>query len=158
MKKRTNQLNKKGFTLIEVVLVLAIGGLIFLLAFIAFRQASVNRRDSARRTEANRFIAEVSNYVGDAGGKIPGQASPAISVTAFANTYLGNPWNDPQGRPYNLISNQSTITNGTATPSDYIFLSSRKCDGNSFTTGLAGDYAILMKLEKGAVCRDSGSN
>ncbi|MBP9738093.1 prepilin-type N-terminal cleavage/methylation domain-containing protein, partial [Candidatus Saccharibacteria bacterium] len=40
--------NKKGFTLIEVVLVLAIGGLIFLLAFIAFQQVSANRRDTQR--------------------------------------------------------------------------------------------------------------
>src|SRR5690606_6033521 len=51
------QLNKKGFTLIEVVLVLAIGGLIFLLAFLAFQQVSRNRRDTQRRSDVARMAA-----------------------------------------------------------------------------------------------------
>lgn len=52
--KKTNQ---KGFTLIEVILVLAIGGLIFLLAFLAFQQVQRNRRDTQRRTDAARMAS-----------------------------------------------------------------------------------------------------
>ena len=62
---RQKQLSRGGFTLIEVVLVLAIGGLIFLLAFIAFQQVSTNRRDTQRRNDAGRVIAELQNAAGD---------------------------------------------------------------------------------------------
>ena len=59
-----------GFTLIEVVLVLAIGSLIFLLAFLAFRQVSANRRDTQRRSDVAKMMAQShcfilnSNYEG----------------------------------------------------------------------------------------------
>jgi prepilin-type N-terminal cleavage/methylation domain-containing protein len=95
------KLNKKGFTLIEVVLVLAIGGLIFLLAFLAFRNASVNRRDTQRRSDAGRFISEGANYSSDASGKAV--ADDAISVTVFVQTYLDDPWNDPSGLAYSIV-------------------------------------------------------
>ncbi len=71
--KRRDSSNNKGFTLIEVVLVLAIGGLIFLLAFLAFQQASINRRDTQRREDAARIVSELQNYMGD---KIGGSAAP----------------------------------------------------------------------------------
>jgi prepilin-type N-terminal cleavage/methylation domain-containing protein len=61
----SKQLNKKGFTLIEVVLVLAIGGLIFLLAFLAFQQVSRNRRDTQRRSDVARMSASWSDQKAD---------------------------------------------------------------------------------------------
>ena len=73
---RKQQLNRGGFTLIEVVLVLAIGGLIFLLAFIAFQQVSANRRDTQRRNDAGRVLAELQNASGD------GFTAPATTVAA----------------------------------------------------------------------------
>jgi prepilin-type N-terminal cleavage/methylation domain-containing protein len=73
----SRKINKKGFTLIEVVLVLAIGALIFLLAFLAFQQVSRNRRDTQRRSDASRIIAEMQNYFADK------RAFPGLSV---ANT------------------------------------------------------------------------
>ncbi len=57
----TTKAQSAGFTLIEIVLVLAIGGLIFLLAFLAFRQASTTRRDSQRRSDVNKIVAELEN-------------------------------------------------------------------------------------------------
>ncbi len=144
------QLNRKGFTLIEVVLVLAIGGLIFLLAFIAFRQASINRRDTARRSDASRFIAEVANYMGDT-GKLPNNTYYAF-LGNFVPQYLA-PWKDPRGKDYSAKTSAADVI----TVSDYYYASGKKCDGSSVTTGDANDYVILMKLEKGIICRDSGN-
>jgi len=54
MKKLTNK--ESGFTIIEVVLVLAIAGLIFLVVFLALPALQRSQRDSQRRTDLGRFI------------------------------------------------------------------------------------------------------
>lgn len=68
---RNTTKRQAGFTLIEVVLVLAIGSLIFLLAFIAFSQVQRNRRDSGRRAFLTYFVAELINYQQTHGGTFP---------------------------------------------------------------------------------------
>ena len=54
--------NKKGFTIIEVVLVLAIAGLIFLMVFIALPALQRNQRDTQRKNDLNRELTAVRNY------------------------------------------------------------------------------------------------
>lgn len=143
--------NKKGFTLIEVVLVLAIGGLIFLLAFLAFQNASVNRRDGQRRNDANTIVSELQNYASDHGGSIPAQGT---AFENFVDTYMGDPFNGPSGKPYAIgtpagpsgqFDSTFSYTPGPASNSG--------CDGSS-TLG-SKDFMIKMGLEKGEVCRDS---
>ncbi|MDO4774017.1 MAG: type II secretion system protein [Candidatus Saccharibacteria bacterium] len=56
------QTNKKGFTIIEVVLVLAIAGLIFAMVFIALPALQRNQRDTARRNDASTVSAAVNSY------------------------------------------------------------------------------------------------
>lgn len=46
----------QGFTIIEVVLVLAIAGLIFLMVFIALPALQRSQRDTQRRDDVARFI------------------------------------------------------------------------------------------------------
>lgn len=65
------KLSRSGFTLIEVVLTLAIGGLIFLLAFLAFQQVSANRRDTSRRQDVRKILAEAVNYASNGDGTMP---------------------------------------------------------------------------------------
>ncbi len=55
LKALNNQTNK-GFTIIEVVLVLAIAGLIFLMVFIALPALQRNQRDTQRKTSLNNLI------------------------------------------------------------------------------------------------------
>ena len=43
------QLKERGFTIIEVVLVLAIAALIFLMVFVALPALQASQRDSARK-------------------------------------------------------------------------------------------------------------
>ncbi len=147
---KSKKLNKKGFTLIEVVLVLAIGGLIFLLAFLAFSQASKNRRDTARRADAGRFVSETQNYMGDNGS---GNVAPtqAIFNSTIQTTYLGSP-KAPDGNSYNFTTalaatNDVLYTPGAAT--------TPPAGCTAGTTLGAGDYKVQIQLEKGIACRDS---
>lgn len=48
--------SKKGFTIIEVVLVLAIGGLIFLMVFIALPALQRSQRDTQRKDDLALYV------------------------------------------------------------------------------------------------------
>ncbi len=148
------KLNKKGFTLIEVVLVLAIGGLIFLLAFLAFRQASGNRRDTARRADAGRVVAEIQNFAADKNGAFPTASctlSAAGTTATFADLmrdYLGGAaeFKDPTGVGYTCV----TIAPASTGQVRYTL-------GSTCAAVSAGAYKVDLWVEKGlSTCRDSG--
>ena len=54
--------SKKGFTIIEVVLVLAIAGLIFLMVFVALPALQRSQRDTARRNDMARVSTSLVQY------------------------------------------------------------------------------------------------
>lgn len=156
----SKKLNKKGFTLIEVVLVLAIGGLIFLLAFLAYQQVATNRRDTQRRNDAGRIVAEIANYSGDNQNVIPTASVGVSGATAakptfnyFLNTYMkGAEFKDPEGNTYESVD----ATNFAATsskPNYILYTPGTTCSGASGSK----NYKLEVKLEKGIACRDSGS-
>ena len=66
-----NQLNKNGFTIIEVVLVLAIAGLIFLMVFIALPALQRNQRNTQRTNDLSRFLAAIEDYKSKNQGQLP---------------------------------------------------------------------------------------
>lgn len=148
-----SKLNKKGFTLIEVVLVLAIGGLIFLLAFLAFQQASTNRRDTQRRSDAARVVSELENFKGDR-GSYPASSEDAENCSTstaggtsfgdFMRTYLceDGSFSGPQDA-------YTVVASGTSPDQDEIrYRSNTNCDGGS-------GPSVEIGLEKGVVCRDN---
>ena len=63
--------NKKGFTIIEVVLVLAIAGLIFLMVFIALPALQRSQRNTRRRQDMARIITAISDYQANNNNKLP---------------------------------------------------------------------------------------
>ena len=62
---------KQGFTLIEVVLVMAIAGLIFLMVFIALPQMQRLQRDTARKDDMMTFVEAVKKYQSNYRGTLP---------------------------------------------------------------------------------------
>lgn len=118
--------NKKGFTIIEVVLVLGIAGLIFLMVFIALPALQRNRRDTQRTSDISRLAAALTNYQTNNSGAIPSdkfgsyvsghtEVDQNISRTLnhqswayFYDSYLiigkedKDKFVDPEGGPYSL--------------------------------------------------------
>lgn len=72
-----------GFTIIEVVLVLAIAGLIFLMVFIALPALQRSQRDTQRRSNMGRLETAVTDYQANNNGRLP--ADGAV-VAAEENT------------------------------------------------------------------------
>ena len=99
LKPTTNQ-TKKGFTIIEVVLVLAIAGLIFLMVFIALPALQRNQRDTRRKNDLSTFASALQNYAANNRGRYPSTSgstgglvtsSNAPEVFQFATQYLDWP-------------------------------------------------------------------
>ena len=53
---------KRGFTIIEVVLVLAVAGLIFMMVFVALPSLQRSQRNTQRRRDFDRVIAAATEY------------------------------------------------------------------------------------------------
>lgn len=90
---------EKGFTIIEVVLVLAIAGLIFLMVFIALPALQRNQRDSQRKNDMSRLQTALVNYSSSNRGNVP---TTAAVWSTFVNTYVainGDTFIDPSGAP-----------------------------------------------------------
>ncbi len=157
----------KGFTIIEVVLVLAIAGLIFLIVFLALPALQRQQRDTQRRTDASRVSALVSNWQSNHSGRLP-VVNPDDSNTAdlvsFASTYLKNDNTPIDGtgttgelrspstsNEYGLRGNTAA---GEAVPamtatSEYMYISTGlKCNGE-VTVAATGKYAVQVLLENG---------
>jgi len=66
-----NKNSRKGFTIIEVVLVLAIAGLIFLMLFVALPAAQRAQRDRLRKQDVSVIIAAVRQYMKNNHGNPP---------------------------------------------------------------------------------------
>lgn len=101
---------QNGFTIIEVVLVLAIAALIFLMVFIALPALQRNQRDTQRKNDVNRAATAITNYTSNNRGALPPDAA---GWAAFTSDYLkgdGDQFADPSAGDYVL----TTLAAGSA--------------------------------------------
>lgn len=150
------QQKSSGFTIIEVVLVLAIAGLIFLMVFIALPALQRNQRDTQRKNDLSRLQTAVNNYQSNNRGQLPGAASPSTADwTAFASSYLrvgGDTFDDPTRGPYSFNLTNSDPTYGT--DSAVITVSPNStCNGEQLASAGSGNrkVAVRIKLEGGGI-------
>ena len=142
MSKRQIQ-TKAGFTIIEVVLVLAIAGLIFMMVFLALPALQRAQRDTQRSDDIARLQAAINSYQANNRGRLPsdqpevvvGETTKAAVKTTnndgkwatfYANYLLvgsGNAtdtFEDPDGSPYglNVVNCGSSLTDSPAAGAD----------------------------------------
>ncbi len=70
MLSKLQQKKDEGFTIIEVLIVLAIAGLILVIVLVAVPQLQRNQRNEARRADAARVGTAVSNWSSNNNGKV----------------------------------------------------------------------------------------
>lgn len=82
------KLNKKdeGFTIIEVLIVLAIAGLILLIVFLAVPALQRNSRNTQRRNDISTYLAAVNEYISNNNGTLPSTAAHITAVNNLANS------------------------------------------------------------------------
>lgn len=151
MKQLRNK--QSGFTLIEVVLVLAIGALIILMAVLAFSGAQRSRKDTARTNLAGTIAASIEQYAANNDGNPPSGATFGNSGTKPTGLVATNNWKDPD--PKGVIGYSVSFGTGTIGIKYY---SGSVCNTakNNVVSGAATNYAILIRQNSGQIaCRDN---
>ena len=146
----------KGFTIIEVVLVLAIAGLIFLIVFLALPQLQRSRRDTQRKNDTGRMLAALESRAGNTNGDYPVNAP---ELATFVSTYLTDEFRDPSsGNDYSVayaLGNSGWAS--SAALGSVAYRNNAECD-NEFAVGLTNQtrtVAVVMKLEQATFCQDN---
>ncbi len=156
-----------GFTIIEVVLVLAIAGLIFLMVFIALPALQKGQRDAQRKDDLSRINTQINNYSSSNRGKIPTTGG----INTFVQKYLGGTSGATTGSEYmdpSTSSGYTFITTGEPTQGQIAYQTNALCGpdgtaGTSSTTTLDGvtptarSYVLRVSLEnqKAPYCIDN---
>jgi prepilin-type N-terminal cleavage/methylation domain-containing protein len=148
-----------GFTIIEVVLVLAIAGLIFLMVFIALPALQRGQRDTQRRSSLSTFLAQVTQYQANTKGTIPAEAIVNSTSGSFITGYMASNWTDPStNSPFSPATNNAGVDTAT-TPGEYYYSITSKCNGSAIATISPANnraFAVRMKLEgAGVICMDN---
>lgn len=147
------QNNKKGFTIIEVVLVLAIAGLIFLVVFLALPALQKGQRDTQRKNDLSRFMSQLANYQSNNQGNVP--AATSTAVTDFVTRYLtpnGESFSDPTTGALYTVTAQTTLANLPSSNGDIYYYAGARCNGEAApSAGTARQVAVAIKLERGTL-------
>ena len=180
--RATKQQHKKsGFTIIEVVLVLAIAGLIFLMVFIALPALQRNQRDTSRKNDVALVSSAIKSWRSNNRG-VALKSETALDITDHDDdgTKWGSAPNSTQLGPYlqDVLSDNTTTVGiydagnsggiyrvGPSDTEGHITVSAgRRCpSSNSPTnntyqmiTGKPSDAAVIVVLETGGFyCLDS---
>lgn len=152
------ELKQKGFTIIEVVLVLAIAALIFLMVFIALPALQRNQRDTQRRSDLSRLVSQLQQYATNNKGSMPTNANIGTFVTGYL-TSGGQRFEDPSsGSTYSVTANTGAPSN----PGDVYYQQGGSCNGEAVAAGTAPlntrVAVAVMKLEgSGSICMSTQS-
>ena len=135
---------QRGFTLIEVILVLAIAALIFLMIFVALPALQASQRDSARRNDAGVVAAAVQSYM----------STERTALTATSDSDLQAFISDLDQYEPSDVSVEAAATGAVTVASDQIrvYIES-KCAGTELQAGVSRSAAVVVNLEGG-----NGSN
>ena len=87
---RTTKQSNQGFTVLEVVLVLAIAGMIFLMVFIALPQMRRSQRDTERRDDMMMFVEAVKKFQQNNRGVLPGTLDKNGATNVTEEAYQNN--------------------------------------------------------------------
>ncbi len=158
------QKGKKGFTIIEVVLVLAIAGLIFMMVFIALPALQKGQRDTQRKSDLSRLQTALTQYTSNNRGSLPSNWSD------FEKQYLigqdDGAFVDPLGETtsteadsidngYMLQPSAAVLTStfNEDTQNIIYYATDSKCASGGSLEGGAGNrrVAFRMYLEGGGV-------
>ena len=152
----------KGFTIIEVVLVLAIAGLIFLMVFVALPALQAGQRDTARKNDAGSVITAVNSFSANNRGGFPTSAAALGTYNATTAKW--------SGYMSSVSSNINSVTLNTAKPAavtatdaNVIIVTQRTCSDTAgakanLSAGTARQFVVVTLLEGGggnAFCQNS---
>jgi prepilin-type N-terminal cleavage/methylation domain-containing protein len=149
-----------GFTIIELIIVLAIASLIFLIVFLALPATQRAVRDNQRRSAYNNILAQMQVFKTN-NGHYPVSAA---DQTLFQNTYLTDIVEPNTGSVYNVKYSTTLFNTHNANPAfgEVLYTIAHWCASAGSPTLVDGDditqtvIVLLGKLESaGIYCIDN---
>lgn len=148
-----------GFTIIEVVLVLAIAGLIFLMVFIALPSLQRSQRDTERRNAMARVQTQIMNYQNNNNGKLPNDGSvDAVEDGQLAD--MDDEWECSRTNPNaakcfirNYLNSVNATENEFIDPQGWAYgLTIETLDGDEMVLQNTDYDKYMVYIEKKAKC------
>jgi len=134
---------QKGFTIVEVLIVLAIAGVIMLVVFLAVPALQRSSRNTQRKSDVNHLMALINEYKANNNNAVP--TAIATSGSGTSTTLYTN------GEKFSLITVPTTVTAATAattftapttdTPQVYTGAS---CNGNNAQYNSASTRSVAI--------------
>lgn len=166
MLSKIRQSKAKGFTIIEVLIVLAIAGLILLVVFLAVPALQRNARNSTRERDVASVLGAVSEFTNANNGALPTTAAVAAdgtltisSTTAGTNsitTKLGY-FKAGTGVSITVATAPASATNSTTVDSIVVYTGA-ECNslGTQAVAGQSRSFAATYTLETNSkLCKAS---
>lgn len=159
MLRQLQKRKETGFTIIEVLIVLAIAGLIMVVVFLAVPALQRSGRNNALSTDASNVLTAVGNYSSNNGGTLP--TGPSSQTPSNGQVAIGTPGSGVNTETAKVGSgtstvliNGATITN-TAAVGTIQVITGTNAVCNSTGTGLQGtgsprSYVVLYVAEGGS--------
>ncbi len=154
------ELKKKqdGFTIIEVLIVLAIAGLILLIVFLAVPALQRNSRNTGTRNDVSVYLGAVGEWVSNNNGRLPSASTDLTAAGTGVNALSNVGVNTTEPTAVATGAQTATVALGTLQ-----FVSGARCDTTTIgnTVAAAGRaYAVRFSVENstgGAVpqCQES---
>ncbi len=150
---------KGGFTIIEVVLVLAIAGLIFLMVFLALPALQRSQRDTQRRNVMANVQTKVMDYQNNNNGKLPNDGSvDAVEDGQLAN--MDDEWECSRTNPNaakcfirNYLNGVNATENEFVDPQGWAYgLTIETLDEDEFFLQPSDYEKYMVYIEKKAKC------
>ena len=140
MVTKNNTKSKRGFTIIEVVLVLAIAGLIFLMVFIALPALQRSQRNTQRRDDYSMLVTAVNSYMASNNGKLSNLIKDGKATVLKNSRWVNSSGEDPNGNPYEVTAYTFSLWDnaGKPVPGENIKedgTNAARSDGTTSTTG-----------------------
>lgn len=153
-------MKKHGFTIVETSLVLAIGGMILVLAFVVLPNLWRTQRDDERKSAIMLYADKVTRWASNNNrGSLPSNSDELIAVK---EKYIGE-FVDPSGEAYSFVHHGTKIEEAnnalsaeTKVTTKIHFVTSAACgtDNKAVKSSSPRKAAILYKLEAGEYCHE----
>jgi prepilin-type N-terminal cleavage/methylation domain-containing protein len=134
---------QKGFTIIEVLIVLAIAGLIVLIVFLAVPALQRNSRNTQRKNDVSALLGAVSEHISNHSGQLPN----ATQVADNSNLqYYGDEAAAGEGN-WNIQA-----AGGGSTSLDdedrALIVTAARCEGGAAVQGPARGFVVVYGTEE----------
>ncbi len=144
---KTKRKNRQGFTIIEVMIVLAIAGLIMLIVFLAVPALQRAARNTSRKNDAGNFSSALNTWISNNNGTLPGMEGGSYSSTTCNTDATSIASSIKLGYYTNTAT---SITCASTSPAGAISVCTTEGTSCAISSSMVGTENIV--LAEGVVC------